>query len=237
MTYIAPIRRKIESWIWYEENMPKSNYWGNQPEHDAFRRKYDLDCVLTNGNLYADTLFSLWRPFRFTLVRMHGYDVLKKYGNINQKINFVRAIMEGDNLEKLLPNKEPIVKKLSYLFELGQGRENVFILPDRSLNTERAQAPFWDYMPAFLAESFAGGAFSKYWSGEEQYKKWLIEQDLIVFFEGVLVSENIKDLSGSGDVRNGLPPDGIEAMERMIDNYIEILELRKTLLNKWKSFG
>lgn len=49
------IKMQIEYWI---------NYTGTG---DAYRKKNDLDCILTNGNLFADTLFSLWLPLRYTL--------------------------------------------------------------------------------------------------------------------------------------------------------------------------
>lgn len=48
-----------------------------------------------------------------------------------------------------------------------------------------------------------------------------------VFFNGDISPENIKDLSGTGDVRNSLAPDGIRPMEYMIDNYINILQERR----------
>ncbi len=73
------IKRKINSWICYEKARPKTAYSVYPSAHDEFRRMNDLDCILTNGDLCADTIFSLWLPLRFALVRLNGY------GNINDK--------------------------------------------------------------------------------------------------------------------------------------------------------
>ena len=43
--YYEPIIRKINSWIDYDENKPKSN---NSKEQDEYRQNNDLDCILTN---------------------------------------------------------------------------------------------------------------------------------------------------------------------------------------------
>lgn len=50
-----------------------------------------------------------------------------------------------------------------------------------------------------------------------------------MFFDGDISPENIKDLSGSGDIRKSFAPKGIQPMERMIDNYISILQERRKL--------
>ena len=110
--------------------------------------------------------------------------------------------MKDINMEKYLPAGQPIVKKLSLLFELGMGREN-------------------------LLESFGDGAFARYWQNEEDYIQWIIREHLEMFFDGDIAPGNIKDLSGAGDIHKSLAPDGIQAMEHMIDNYIDILRERR----------
>lgn len=80
-----PITQKIQSWIDYNRNKPKGNYAAHKQEHDEYRKNNDLDCILTDGNLYADTIFSLWLPLRFVLVRINDYKVLNQYGDINNK--------------------------------------------------------------------------------------------------------------------------------------------------------
>lgn len=121
-----PITQKIQSWIDYNRNKPKGNYAAHKQEHDEYRKNNDLDCILTDGNLYADTIFSLWLPLRFVLVRINDYKVLNQYGDINNKDKkgeFLRAI--AGNIPQLLPLENSIVMKLIRLFDLGQKRCNV----------------------------------------------------------------------------------------------------------------
>lgn len=219
-----PIRKKIEEWIDYYAHEPAVPYHGNEAEHDEYRRWHDRDCVLTGGNLKADTMFSLWRPLKYTISRLHGEKVIK-----GGKRSFIQELLREDNMEKFLPAGQPIIKKLSRLFELGMGRENVFLLPDRKLNAARGAKNYEDYMPVFLLESFGDRVFAHYWQDEEDHIRWIKEERLEVFFDGDISPENIKDLSGSGDIRNSYAPEGIQPMERMIDNYISILQERRKL--------
>lgn len=227
-----PIRRKAEEWLWYDENQPKSRYFANVQEHDRFRSLHDRDCVLTGGNLKADTLFSLWTPLRHTIIRLNDRAVVREVGNISRKYVFLREFVKGNNVEKLLPESEPVVWKLSELFERGMGRENVFLLPERQLNCARARKPYYDYVPAMLREAFPGGAFSKYWNSPEAYLQWIDDEHLDMFFDGCISPEHVRDLSGSGDVRISLAPEGVAPMERMLDNYIELLKERKKYFNQ-----
>lgn len=222
-----PIRKKAEEWIWYDEHEPKSGYRENVAEHDEFRRKHDRDCVLTGGNLYADTIFSLWLPLRHTIVRINDREEIRKVGNMNSKYDFLRELVKGDNMERLLPTDEPATLKLSTLFEFGMGRENVFILPERWLNSARGMKPYYDYVPKFLKACFPGGEFARCWDGEEAFAEWIVRERFQMFFDGDIARENIMDLSGTGDIDVSLPPDGIEPMERMLDNYIEVLKERR----------
>ena len=50
------IVEKINSWITYDEGMKVTELSSSE-----YRRLYDLDCILTEGNLYADTIFSICR--------------------------------------------------------------------------------------------------------------------------------------------------------------------------------
>ncbi|MCI8359683.1 MAG: hypothetical protein HFI51_16320 [Lachnospiraceae bacterium] len=217
-----PIRKKIEEWIDYDVHKPDVPYYGNEKVHDEYRRWHDRDCVMTGGDLNADTMFSLWRPLANTIIRLHDKNVIQ-----GGKYKFIRELMKDDNMEKYLPAGQPVVKKLSLLFELGMGRENVFLLPDRKINPARNRRPYEDYMPVFLLESFGDGAFACYWQNEEDYIQWIIREHLEVFFDGDIVPGNIKDLSGAGDIQKPFAPDGIQAMEHMIDNYIGILQERR----------
>ena len=218
------IKRKINSWLCYEKARPKTAYSADPSAHDEFRRMNDLDCILTNGDLCADTIFSLWLPLRFALVRLNGYRKLNRYGNINDKASFLSAISDEIILRFLLPEDNETVILLERLFELGQERCNVMILRDRGMQL-RGLAPYYDYMPHFLNDCFVG-AFSRYFRGNDDLKQWIDEQRLNMFFAGEVARENILDLSGSGDIKNGVPED----LGFMLKNYISILEERKKLL-------
>ena len=222
-----PIRKKVEEWLWYDENQPKSNYFANVEEHDRFRSLHDRDCVLTGGELKADTLFSLWTPLRHTIVRLNDRETIQSVGDISKKYVFLREFIKGDNIEKLLPETESIVQKLSELFELGMGRENVFILTERKLKCARARKPYYDYVPVMLLEAFPGGVFSAYWNSPEAYLRWIDEEHMEVFFDGGVSPEHIRDLSGSGDIHDSLAPEGVVAMGRMLDSYIAVLKERR----------
>lgn len=82
-------------------------------------------------------------------------------------------------------------------------------------------------MPVFLSEFFEDGVFAHYWRDSEDHIQWIKREHLEVFFNGDISPENIKDLSGAGDVRNSFASDGIRPMEYMIDNYINILQERR----------
>lgn len=168
-----PIRNKIEEWIWYDDHKPAGEYYDNVEAHEEYRRWHDRDCVLTGGCLEADTMFSLWLPLRHTIVRINDMEVIRQVGNIYSKYDFLRELIGGNNLQKLLPASMPITVKLSTLFVLGMGRENVFILPDRQLNSLRGRNPYWDYVPAFLRASFPGGEFASYWSSPQEHLEWI----------------------------------------------------------------
>lgn len=227
-----PIRKKIKEWLYYELNEPKVWYRGNEKLFDAFRSCNDRDCVLSGGNLYADTLFSLWSPLKNTIIRINSKEEITLVGNINSKYKFLPELEKGDNLEKLLPENMPITHKLSRLFELGLGVENVFILPDRKLNGKRAKLPYRDYVPVFLAEAFPGGEFAHAWKSVEEYISWIKKEKLQVFFDGEISKDSIKDLAETGDIYNGSPDMSVDVMEKMIDNYISILEERRKCFTK-----
>jgi hypothetical protein len=219
---LKPIKKKIEQWIYYESNEPKVQYKGNEKLHDNFRKENDLDCQLTEGNLKADTIISLWLPLRFSLVRLNGYSILNKIGNINNKMDFLNEFIKYD-LQEFLPVNEPVVIKLSELFKRGMKRENVMILPNRTINCERSSEPYFDYMPHFLHDCFQGGYFSKYFSNDDELDKWIEIQHLKMFFESEPIRKfKIKDLSGSGSVKKNIP----KKVEAMLDNYIDVLEAR-----------
>lgn len=220
---LNPIVDKINYWLEYEKNKPKVPYQGNKKIHDEYRKRNDLDCQLTNSNLNADTIISLWLPLRLSLVKLNGYSKLNKIGNINNKIDFLSEITKHD-LTEYLPIDDPIVIKLSQLFKRGIKRENVMISPNRRINVERAQKPYYDYVPHFLFECFQNGYFSKYFNSDSEFIKWIEQEHLEMFFINEEISKcKIKDLSGSGSIKNNIPIN----LEIMLDNYICVLKARE----------
>ena len=219
---LKPIEKKIQQWIFYKNNKPKVPYIGNEELHDNFRKENDLDSQLTEGNLKADTIISLWLPLRFSLVELNEYKTLNKIGDINNKNAFLNEFIKHD-LDEFLPVNEPIVIKLSELFSRGMKRENVVILPDRKINNERGLDPYFDYFPHFLHDIFQGGYFSKYFLNDNELKEWIREEHLQMFFENEEISKfTIKDLAGSGSVKKNIT----NKKETMLDNYICVLKER-----------
>lgn len=218
-----PIIQKIASWIEYEENKPKTEYNEDAENHDKFRSSHDLDCIIRDGNLYADTIFSLWRPLRFALVRVSSYDKIKEVTgmDLKQSVPFWKALIGNGNLKKLLPIKNETTRLLSELFYYGQKIENTLILPERWLQT-RGGEPYHDYMPYFLYECFEGGNFYKAFGSDEKVCEWIRKEKLECFFDGTVCKENIIDLAGTGDVKKGVPDD----LNYMLRSYISILQKR-----------
>jgi len=131
----SPIITKIDSWLKYYATLPEGKYQDKPQEFDNHRKKYDLDCILTEGDLRADTIFSLWTPFKGVIYCMNNYrEILdiKSGNNIYKTPEMLEKIRA--NIKLLLPADEPEVELLSQLFILGQKRCNVMILPDRRMN-------------------------------------------------------------------------------------------------------
>ena len=231
---LKPIKNKIQNWITYEENKPRIPYEQNCEVHHRYRSTHDLDCVLLGGDLRADNIISLWLPLRYCLVEINGYPTLNKYGNINKKIEFIKALNNID-LEKLLPPDNPLVKCLIELFELGQTEANMMLLPEIGINGKRGREPYYDYTPYFLYECFEGGDFSHHFTDDIALKQWIIEECLQPFFSQVngqyqIDKNHLLDLSGTNNIKDGVPAKGQKI--KMIENYVSVLKKRKILLEK-----
>ena len=229
---LTPIKMKIDSWVSYEENKPRTPYAKDWETHNKYRSENDLDCVLLGGDLRADNIFSLWLPLRYSLVEINGYSRLNKIGNINQPIEF-RKVLKGSNLDDLLPPENPLVKSLIELFELGQTKANMMLMPKVGINGKRSDKPYYDYTPYFLFECFEGGDFSEHFKGDDDLKQWIIRESLQPLFEKakgeyVIDKHHLIDLSGTGDIKDGVPAKGKKII--LIKNYISVLRERQDLL-------
>lgn len=230
---LIPIKKKIDAWIYYEQNRPKSDCWKNEEEHDNFRKANDLDCILTGGNLHADTIISL--TFYLRQVLYHIWNGKKVWNNSeyipskekspDEYWKFMKTL--SDDLKYYLPEGNCLVKKLSKLFEYGQEKANVMILPERWLQ-QKGKKPYFDYMPHFLYECFQRGKFSSaFEKNDEILKEWIRKQHLDMFFKvrNDLSKENIIDLNNTGNIKSNYIPD--MNIEKAIDNCIEIIKARK----------
>lgn len=218
MNYNA-IKEKIKYWI---------NYEG---QGDVYRKIHDLDCILTGGNLLADTIISLWLPLRYTLnyfnlprwIYWKEYESIslkpKKLGLKNHREFLIELV---NNIEMFLPQDER-TEKLIRLFELGQTRANIMILPIRSWNAERGMAPYYDYLPHFLYDQMSDDKIG-------MMAEWIVREKLTMFFENEtdIKKENLRDLAGTGDVRCHAPKD--INLVALLDNYINVLESRENAL-------
>ena len=248
---LKPILNKIEFWHSYNAGC---NAIRDKQKQMKYRSENDLDCVLNDGNLQADMIFSLWTPLKLVLRELNHQEWSKN--------TFCATVLsrstEEDQLEILhryLPSDNELVCLLSELFIIGNQKCNTMILPkftiqettseywrkrEYSLNMVRAQSPYNDYVPHFLYNclkcepfrwfgcrsgiAFAGRAFES--SGDAE--AWIREQRLEVFFKDPqhISPDTLIDISGSGAVTKSVPPSG-EALENMLRREIGILENRK----------
>lgn len=215
-----------------EPIIAKLIYWRDyNGTGDEYRRSHDSDCVLCGGDLNADTIFSLWLPLRYTLNHFNKpmwqywreleYAELRPKGiRLKDHAGFLDSIIE--NIDDFLPD-ERLTQKLSTLFDLGQQRCNVMLLPKREWNTLRGRHPYWDYFPHFLYDLFSHSL------NDVALHAWIKNQRLELFFSDKIVArENLLDLAGTGSVCRHNPRD--IKVEYLIENYIEILHQRKELL-------
>lgn len=221
----APIVQKIEYW---------RDYAGNS---DSYRQKHDLDCILTDGNLLADSIFSLWLPLRYTLdyYNCSAWKMWKEYERKELKPNkrrlkkcpeFLNRFI--DNIEDYLPSTEELTGRISNLFCLGQQRCNVMILPYRSWNNRRGCHPYYDYFPHFLYDLLSTDSSLFL----DAIRGWIQQENLQMFFkEEIINKDHIKDLAGTGAPYRHTPAK--INLKKLINNYIEILEKRELFISKF----
>lgn len=221
----------------YTPILQKIKYWRDYTATgDLYRQEHDLDCILTGGNLFADTLFSLWLPLRYTLNYYGGefWDNWKEFEAKKlrpQKLglkncpDFLNSLIE--NIDIFLPPRKLTVL-LSELFALGQQRCNVLILPYRSWNSRRSCQPYWDYLPHFLYDllkTVENTAESSIFLNA--ISTWLKSEHLEMFFNGSVDKNNLRDLAGTGAVWRHKPNE--INLEYLLLSHIDILRERKSL--------
>lgn len=216
----------------YTPVIEKIKYWREYDgAGDEYRKNHDLDCILTNGNLLADNIFSLWLPLRYALnffesSRWTYWKSFERSILRPQKVglkSYKPFLAELElNIGKFLPEHE-ITDKLIQLFQLGQTRCNVMILPNRSWNSRRGYSPYYDYLPHFLYDILSE-------VNTKEVVEWIRRENLSALFkDGVIQKDHLLDLAGTGDVRCHKPKDIVLSV--LLDNYIRVLEFRKTTVS------
>ncbi|MCM1091822.1 MAG: hypothetical protein NC413_13340 [Muribaculum sp.] len=228
--HTARTHNKSEVKDMYMPILQKIRYWRDYTgTGDIYRMEHDLDCILTDGNLFADTIFSLWLPLRYTLNyyscelwdnwKDFEAETLRPKGlGLKDCPDFLNALIE--NIDVFLP-PTGLTILLTELFKLGQQRCNVMILPYRSWNSRRGCSPYWDYIPHFLYDLM--NTDSPLFL--QALHTWLRREHLEMLFNGSLEKNNLKDLAGTGAVWRHAPTE--INVERLLHNYIEILKERK----------
>lgn len=215
----------------YQPILDKLSYWKNYDGNgDEYRKTHDLDCLLTGKNLLADTIISLWMPLRYTLNFFENpkwtywkdfeMNVLSKNKITLKNHNEFIEDLER-NIQIFLPEHE-VTHKLVKLFELGQKRCNVMLLPNRRWNSIRGGRPYFDYLPHYLYDLLD--------TNDLLYKSrivnWIKKEQLTMFFEnGIIDKEHIIDLAGTGCVYSHSPRKIVLSV--LLQNYITMLEKRE----------
>lgn len=203
------IKTHIQYWIDYKGS------------GDGYRRTHDLDCILTGGNLYADTLISLWLPLRYVLnyCNIEQWEDYRRKKDLKNNDDFLHILK--DNIQTFITDKQ-LLGKLEKLFVLGRTRANVIILPYRWWNNLRGGDPYWEYFPHFLYDLLNTEDESFFKTMQE----WIMREHLHMFFDGEINKDKIKDLCGMGNPWSHYPGDKQFDVHKLIDNYISILAQR-----------
>lgn len=184
----------------YEPILSQLDYWNNDTgSGDEYRKTHDRDCILTGGDLRADTIISLWLPLRYTL----------NHFNVQKWQDWKEKTYKKFDLKTYLP------------FEIGKTQCNVMLLPYRWWNSVRGYAPYWDYLPHFLHDLLN----TEDVLFQNAVTSWIETQHLTMFFEdGIIGKEHIIDLADTGHVCSHLPRN--INCPVLLRNYIEILKKR-----------
>ncbi|MBR5370821.1 MAG: hypothetical protein IK130_01265 [Oscillospiraceae bacterium] len=209
---MTAIEEQLQYWYDYDYNNKSAKY----------RQTYDRDCHLTDGNLYADTMLSLWTPLRCVL-NACGSERWQKYTQKERtKTNKVLIRELQTNLTQFIPN-ERYLERLNLLFRLGRTRANVMILPYRFWNTARGGFPYCDYLPHFLYELLAPDQplFLR------AAQNWIRREHLEMFFDNkkTLTRPHLRNLAGTQNVLSHHLSKVNTPL--LLENYIDILQRRR----------
>lgn len=191
------------------------NYWmvSKKPRKDN-----DLDCIYLNGDLCADTIFSVWTPLKFVLDCLNPDEKFYKKDRFGPDPHkFLKRIK--NNVDTYLPKSEEVVKELYYFAKLAETRANVMKWPSQGINGTRYDK-YYDQMPPTLYNCFPKGDYYSYFQNEIMLSHWITRENLQMFFYNNAISrKTIKPLIAS------MKPDE----RRWLTDKSEILEMLQTM--------
>ncbi|WP_234950036.1 hypothetical protein [Tissierella praeacuta] len=156
------------------------------------REENDLDCLYFNGDLRADTIFSVWTPLKFVLDCLNPNEKFykkNKFGPDPHK--YLKKIKH--NIDTYLPKSEKVVEELYYFVKLAETRANAMKWPSQGINNKRYD--YYDQMPPTLYNCFPNGDYSSYFGKEIALNDWIERERLeMFFFNGIYSKETVKPL-------------------------------------------
>lgn len=201
----------------YDENDHIKNFLLYWMKPSRPRAKNDLDCLYLDGDLYADTIFSVWTPLKMVLETLHP----------NRKF-FKKDIVEIYKLQnQLLKPDDSIVEIFNEFAKYAETKANTMKLPKRKMNNNR-YCSFRDQMPPTLYNCFEGGKFYTYFEEKNSLNKWIKDEHLQFFFTNMDYSSKNNIIP----IISGKASDQIycfhtlEDIKEMLTNYIQILKAR-----------
>ncbi|WGG44201.1 hypothetical protein [Rossellomorea sp. DA94] len=189
--------------------------------NDEWRKKYDLDVMHLNGDLCADTIFSIWMPLKMCLQNSDAYPYSEhgEYQKPYKSNPYISNIIK--NIDTYLPYDK--WEELYRFVRIALTKSNVMKLPERIMQ-ERGRL-YYDQMPKTLYECFKEGRFSQCFK-DIQVEEWVKKQNLTMLFEGVISRGNIKPLISRMKASEYEWIKNREEIKEMLINYCMILEMR-----------
>ncbi|MGR6545715.1 hypothetical protein [Paenibacillus tundrae] len=160
--------------------------------YDEWRKENDLDVVWLNGDLHADTIFSVWIPLKMSLQSVAGdtFSYKGNRGTPSKENECFKDIIE--NINHYLPPEHALVNELYRFAELASTRANVMRLPNRQM--QKRGFFYFDQIPKTLYECFGEGRFNTYFESDQAVKEWVKEEKMDMFFDGSISRNNVKPL-------------------------------------------
>lgn len=206
-------------------NDPIINFLQYWMDERGDREVNDLDCLYFDGDLCADTLFSVWTPLKFVLDYLNPNESFYKKNRYGDPHKYLRRIKA--HIDEFLPKEDKLVAELYKFAALAELRGNYFRWPCREINDQRYDD--YDQVPPTLFKCFPGEKYGRYFQNDEKkLRTWLQDEKLEMLFSGdSLRKEDIKPLI------NGMTPREAKWLHKyneileMLQNYVALLSERQ----------